>query len=277
MFDAHMHDSAVQRLWMETELRHAIDRGQLTLAYQPILALDTGAIIEVEALVRWNHPERGMIWPQDFIPLAEETGLIFPLGHWVLEEACRQMKQWHREIPELAGVAVGVNVSCSQFARHDTMDSVLRALKDTGLEAPYLKLEITETAIMDNIAPAMAEFKALREIGVQFHLDDFGTGYSSLGYLHQMPIAALKIDRSFVSAIGSDSMGASIVQAIIALAHSLQMQVIAEGVENETQLAQLTRLGCNSAQGYHFAKPLSPEDLVTFARKNARVTAAVMV
>ena len=268
IFHPDMHASAMRRVWMENELRQAIDRKQLSIVYQPILALDTGKMIEVEALLRWQHPEHGMIPPTEFIALAEETGLIFSLGHWVLREACQQMKRWQTEVPELACTAVGVNVSCSQFARRDTREAVVHALKESGLEAKYLKLEITETAVMDKLIPAIAELTALREIGVQFHLDDFGTGYSSLGYLHQMPIEALKIDRSFVTTIGSDRTGTSIVQAIIALAHSMNMRVIAEGVENDLQLTKLTSLGCDYAQGYHFAKPLSPADLVTFARKH---------
>jgi diguanylate cyclase (GGDEF)-like protein len=268
IFHPDMHASAMRRVWMENELRQAIDRKQLSIVYQPILALDTGKMIEVEALLRWQHPEHGMIPPTEFIALAEETGLIFSLGHWVLREACQQMKRWQTEVPELACTAVGVNVSCSQFARRDTREAVVHALKESGLEAKYLKLEITETAVMDKVIPAIAELTALREIGVQFHLDDFGTGYSSLGYLHQMPIEALKIDRSFVTTIGSDRTGTSIVQAIIALAHSMNMRVIAEGVENDLQLTKLTSLGCDYAQGYHFAKPLSPADLVTFARKH---------
>jgi EAL domain-containing protein (putative c-di-GMP-specific phosphodiesterase class I) len=166
---------------------------------------------------------------------------------------------------------VGVNVSCSQFARRGTLDTVRRVLNETGLEARYLRLELTESAVMDNVTAAIAEMIALRNIGVQFHLDDFGTGYSSLGCLHRMPIAALKIDRSFISTMGSDRMSTSIVQAIIALAHSLDMRVIAEGVENEAQRAKLTSLGCDYAQGYHFAKPLSPDDLVTFARKHPTI------
>jgi diguanylate cyclase (GGDEF)-like protein/PAS domain S-box-containing protein len=274
IFHPDMHASAVKRLWMESELRQAIDREELSLVYQPILILETGKLIEVEALLRWKHAEHGMIRPMDFIPLAEESGLIFPLGQWVLKEACRQMKQWHARVPELDGVAIGVNVSCRQFARHGTIEAVKDALKETGLEAKYLKLEITETAVMDNAVTALAELTALRDIGVQFHLDDFGTGYSSLGCLHQMPIEALKIDRSFVGALGSDPTGTSIVQAIIALAHSMDMRVIAEGVENEMHLAKLTSLGCDYAQGYHFAQPLSPDELVTFVREHSNASAA---
>jgi diguanylate cyclase (GGDEF)-like protein/PAS domain S-box-containing protein len=271
IFHPDMHASAMRRLWMESELRHAIDKRQLSLVYQPIFALDTGKMIKVEALVRWQHPERGMIPPADFIALAEEAGLIFALGDWVLQEACRQMKRWQTEVPELACTVVGVNVSCSQFARRGTLDTVRRVLNETGLEARYVRLELTESAVMDNVTAAIAEMTALRDIGVQFHLDDFGTGYSSLGCLHRMPIAALKIDRSFISTMGSDRMSTSIVQAIIALAHSLDMQVIAEGVENEAQRAKLTSLGCDYAQGYHFAGPLSPDDLVTFARKHPTI------
>jgi EAL domain-containing protein (putative c-di-GMP-specific phosphodiesterase class I) len=266
IFHSDMHASAMQRLWMESELRRAIGQRELSLFYQPILALGTQKVIEVEALIRWQHPQRGIILPADFIPLAEESGLIFPLGLWVLNEACRQMTQWHADVPELNDVAVGVNVSSRQFARRGTLDAVLNALKETGLRPQYLKLEITETAVMDQVISAIAELNALRELGVQCHLDDFGTGYSSLGYLHQMPIEALKIDRSFVSGLGSDRTGTSIVQAIIALAHSLNMRVIAEGVENQTQLAKLISLGCDYAQGYLFAKPLSPDDFVTFVR-----------
>ena len=275
VFHPDMRASAVERLWMENELRQAIDRAELSLVYQPIFHLGTGKMIEVEALLRWQHPQRGMILPEDFISIAEETGLIFPLGRWALQQACRQMKQWQTEIPEFAGLSVGVNVSCRQFARRDTLDTVRRVLNETGLEAQYLKLEITETAVIKDAASAIAELTALRDIGVQFHLDDFGTGYSSLGSLHQMPIEALKIDRSFIQDMSSDQMGASIVQAIIALANSLNMQVIAEGVESQAQLANLLRMGCNYAQGYLFAKPLAPADLVAFARKHPGESTAI--
>jgi diguanylate cyclase (GGDEF)-like protein len=268
LFHPDMHASATQRLWMENALRQAIDRAELKLVYQPIFSLATGKMIEVEALLRWRHPQRGNIPPSDFIPLAEETGLIFPLGCWALREACGQVKQWQTDVPELNGLCVGVNVSCRQFARRDTLETVRRALSESELDARYLKLEITETALMQDPNSANDDLTAVREIGVQFHLDDFGTGYSSLGCLHKMPIQALKIDQSFVQAIGSHSMGISIVQAIIDLANSLGMDAIAEGVETPAQLAHLVRLGCKFAQGYHLAKPLAPADLVAFARSN---------
>lgn len=275
VFHPDMHASAVQRLWIENELRHAIARAELSLAYQPILNLKTGKIIEVEALLRWKHAQRGIIHPADFIPVAEETGLIFALGQWAMHEACRQLKQWQMDLPDFAGLSVGVNVSCRQFARGDMLKTVRRVLEETGLEAQYLKLEITETAVIKDLVTAIAELTALRDLGVQCHLDDFGTGYSSLGSLHQMPIAALKIDRSFIEGIGSDRTGSPIVQAIIALANSLDMRVIAEGVENQAQLANLLRLGCNYAQGYHFAKPLTPGDLVTFASNHPGRSTAI--
>jgi EAL domain-containing protein (putative c-di-GMP-specific phosphodiesterase class I) len=212
-----------------------------------------------------------MILPSEFIPLAEETGLILPLGNWALLEACRQMKLWQTQMPQHHDLAVAVNVSGCQFARAEMSSQVVRALADTGLHAGQLKLEITETTIMEIGDSALAKLNTLRDIGVQFHLDDFGTGYSSLSYLHRMPIEALKIDRSFIATFGGDSTGTSIVEGIIALAHSLDIRVIAEGVENQTQLAKLTSLGCDYAQGYLFSKPLSPDDFVEFARKHPSI------
>jgi len=256
VFDPAMHASAMQRLVLENELRRAIEHGELRLAYQPIWSIATGALIEVEALVRWQHPERGTICPNDFIPIAEETGLILPLGSWVLREACRQLKQWQAQFPDLADLAIGVNVSGRQFARLEIVGEVQRVLSETGLHPRYLKLEITETALMENGGPAMEALAALRETGVRFHLDDFGTGYSSLGYLHRMPIDTLKIDRTFVSVMGADQTGKSIVQAIVALAHSMDMRAIAEGVETESQFKYLRDIGCDYAQGFYFARPL---------------------
>jgi len=265
MFDQQMHASAMQRLMMESELRRGIERGELRLLYQPVHSMATGELVEVEALVRWEHPRRGMISPAEFIPLAEETGLILPLGHWVLHEACRQAKLWQTEVPRLRELCVAVNVSGRQFARVEMPAEVAAALAKTGLCARYLKLEITETTIMESGDPAIVELNALREMGVQFHLDDFGTGYSSLGYLHRMPIEALKIDQSFIAGMGEDRTGTSIVQAIVALAKSLDMRVVAEGVENQSQVDFLRGIGCDFAQGYYFARPLTAEELAKFA------------
>jgi diguanylate cyclase (GGDEF)-like protein/PAS domain S-box-containing protein len=265
LFDPQMHDSAMQRLLMESELRQGIERGELRVLYQPVQSLRTGQLVEVEALVRWEHPQRGTLLPADFIPLAEETGLILPLGQWVLHEACRQIKLWQLQLPQLRDLSIAVNVSGRQFARAKMSAEVARVLAATGLEVRHLKLEITETITMGSGDPVAAELNTLHDMGIQFHLDDFGTGYSSLGYLHRMPIDALKIDRSFIAALGGDRTGTSIVQAIVALARALKMRVIAEGVENKSQADFLRHLGCDHAQGYYFSKPLTAEQFVQFA------------
>jgi EAL domain-containing protein (putative c-di-GMP-specific phosphodiesterase class I) len=222
----------------------------------------------VEALLRWTHPTRGLIQPTEFIGLAEETGQIFALGRWVLHEACGQMKRWQIDSAAMAGISVGVNISCRQFARRDTLNTVRQVLSETGLDPRYLRLEITETAVMADVACAKTEIVALREMGVQIDLDDFGTGYSSLGYLHQMPIEAVKIDRSFINAMDAGGHHTPIVQAIIALAHSLQMRVVAEGVETEAHLENLSRLGCDYAQGFLLSMPLMPTEVPAFAEGN---------
>jgi diguanylate cyclase (GGDEF)-like protein len=265
LFDQQMHASAMQRLLMESELRRAIERGELRLLYQPVMSLQTGQLVAAEALVRWEHPQRGSISPADFIPLAEETGLVLPLGQWVLREACRQLRAWQTQVPQLRELAVAVNVSGKQFARAQLPAEIATALEETGLHPRHLKLEITETAIMRTGDPALAELNAVRDMGVQFHLDDFGTGYSSLAYLRRMPIEALKIDRSFVAALGTDRTGTSIVQAIVALASALDMRVVAEGVEHKSQADFLRNLGCDFAQGYFYARPLTAEQFVRFA------------
>jgi diguanylate cyclase (GGDEF)-like protein/PAS domain S-box-containing protein len=269
VFDPQMHATALQRLLLESELRVAIEKNQLRLMYQPVQSLKTGQLVEVEALVRWDHPERGTVSPADFIPLAEETGLIRPIGYWALHQACAQLKQWQSTVPELADLKVAVNVSGHQFGRSVMPDEVDRVLKETGLAPGNLKLEITETTIMDHAGRAMGEMQALRDKGVQFHLDDFGTGYSSLSHLHRMPIAALKIDRSFVAGMAGNKTGTSIVQAIVLLARSLEMQVITEGVEDQTQADFLRGLGCDYAQGYFYSQALTSDELLQFACKHA--------
>jgi diguanylate cyclase (GGDEF)-like protein len=274
LFQPDMHAAAVERLWLENELRQALDRNQLRLVYQPVFNLKTGQIVEVEALMRWDHPDRGEIAPAAFIPLAEETGIIFPLGHWALKTACRQLAQWQAEVPELASLAVAVNVSCRQFARRDTLEIVRTVLAETGLDPKHLKLEITETAVMKDVGRTIEELTALRDSGVQFHLDDFGTGYSSLGQLHRMPIEAVKIDRSFVDGMTSGETGTPIVEAIIALSRSLGVRVIAEGIEDAAQLAKLLRMGCGYGQGYHFARPMSAEQFAMFAHQRQPAAAA---
>ncbi len=265
LFDQQMHASAMQRLLMESELRGAIEHGELRLHYQPVQSLQSGQLIEVEALVRWEHPLRGLLSPADFAPLAEETGLIIPLGRWVLREACRQMREWRTQRPQLRDVAVAVNVSGRQFARAELPAEVARALAESGLDSRHLKLEITETAIMESGDPALAELNAICDMGVAFHLDDFGAGCSSLACLRRMPIAALKIDRSFIAALGNDRSDTSMVEAILALSRAMHLRVVAEGVEHQSQAEFLRQLGCDFAQGYLFARPLTPEQFVRFA------------
>jgi EAL domain-containing protein (putative c-di-GMP-specific phosphodiesterase class I) len=216
--------------------------------------MQSGAIAELEALVRWRHPERGFVSPGDFIPLAEETGLIVPLGAWVLRRACRQLQEWREgggpEVP------VAVNVSPRQFAQATLVDETIAVLRETGVSPRSIKLEITESALMSRAPETLAIMARLRELGVAFYLDDFGTGYSSLGYLPRMPIAALKIDRSFVSSMGADPTARSIVEIVVTLAHGMGMHVVAEGVETKEQLEQLRALRCDYAQGFFLARPM---------------------
>jgi len=267
IYNPDMHARAMRHLAMEGELRQAIDRGQLRLHYQPIHSLTTGKIMEFEALIRWQHPERGLLPPAEFIPMAEETGLIIPVGRWVLRTACRQLAQWDRQEPAMADLSIGVNVSSRQFLSSDLVADVRQALEESALRPQRISLEITESAIMESGAPAMNILPALHALGVHLQLDDFGTGYSSLGYLNQMPIDVLKIDRSFVSRICTAKTGLSLVQAIIALSRSLNMQVIAEGVESEQQVAILTGMGCDYVQGFHFAAALAPDKAMEYWKR----------
>jgi diguanylate cyclase (GGDEF)-like protein/PAS domain S-box-containing protein len=256
LFNSDMHESAVARWRTENELRHAIGNDELVLHYQPIFSVRTGDLTHFEALVRWQHPQRGLLSPGEFVALAEETGLIAPLGLWVVEEACLQLARW-RMTDRLADLPIAVNVSGKQFAQPSFVEDMSRILERTGTDASHLRLEITESALMENGAPAMDVLKRLHEIGLKLHLDDFGTGYSSLSYLHRMPVDALKIDKTFVSTMGSDPASLSIAQTIIALARTLGIQVIAEGVETQAQLDLLRSVGCDAVQGYLFCRPIS--------------------
>jgi diguanylate cyclase (GGDEF)-like protein len=267
IYDPEMHVAAVKRLSMEVELRQAIEREQLRLHYQPIHSLTSGKIVEFEALVRWEHPQRGRIAPGEFIPLAEETGMIIPMGLWVLREACRQMMRWGPQAAGMEHVRVGVNVSGRQFARPEMISEIGQVLRETGLAAGRLCVEITESTIMEHGAPMLDALQNLSEMGVRLHLDDFGTGYSSMGYLNQMPIDVLKIDRTFVNKISGGTTGRPIVQAIIALAKSLHMEVIAEGVESEAVMSILTGMGCDCVQGYYLSQPLPAERALDYWRR----------
>jgi EAL domain-containing protein (putative c-di-GMP-specific phosphodiesterase class I) len=260
VFDQTMHAQALSRLQLETDLRLAIENQALTLYYQPIVCLQTGTLAGFEALVRWRHPTRGLIAPGHFIPVAEETGLIVPIGFWVLQEACRQLRDWQVEPAwRDAGLTLSVNLSAKQFSQPQLVETIDRILEETKLDGGHLKLEITESAIVDNAEMAVAILQQLKARRVQLSIDDFGTGYSSLSYLQQFPVDTLKIDRAFVSRIGRTDEDLKILRAIVALAHSLGMRAIAEGIETPRQLAYLKELGCEFGQGYFFARPLDIE------------------
>ena len=254
-FDATMHERAVELLLLETDLRRALERKELRLHYQPVVSLTTGFISGAEALIRWNHPERGLVPPSAFIPLAEETGLILPIGAWVLREACRQMKDWQDRL-SVPTLEIGVNLSSKQFQLPGLVAEVATVLRETGLSPRCLRLEVTESLLMDQHPSVADTMTGLRAMGVRIDLDDFGTGYSSLSYLHQFPIDTLKIDRSFVARMGVTEEGVEIVNTILSLAQSLDMEVVAEGVETAEQLQLLRGLHCTYAQGYHLSRPI---------------------
>jgi diguanylate cyclase (GGDEF)-like protein/PAS domain S-box-containing protein len=267
VFDAEMRARAVRRLETERELRHALDRNELELHYQPVVALGSGEIVGLEALVRWNHPERGLLDPGEFVPIAEDSGLIEPIGRWVQETACRQALGWHDLRPDQRPLDISVNLSARQVAHRELADSVREILAGTGLDSVNLRLEITESVLVEESASATATLEALSELGVRLVLDDFGTGYSSLAYLNRFPFDALKIDRSFVEGLGVEQERTAIVEAVIGMARALSLDAIAEGVENEAQLSELRRLGCDYAQGHLFSRPLAPEKVTRLLRE----------
>jgi diguanylate cyclase (GGDEF)-like protein/PAS domain S-box-containing protein len=256
MFDEEMHELAVNLLQMETDLRRAHERNEFIIEYQPIVSLTDFRVCGFEALVRWQHPERGLISPLDFIPVAEEGGQILQIGQWVLKQACADMRGWQDRFPSDTPLYVTVNLSAKQFTQSDLIDQVKECLRETGLDPNNLKLEITESVVMDNIETATAMLVQLRALGVRLSIDDFGTGYSSLSYLHRFPIDTLKIDRSFVTRIVNDKENIEIVRTILMLAENLGMDVVAEGVETQEQMALLRQLSCSSGQGYFFSKPM---------------------
>ena len=261
LFDQNMRARAMQRLKTEMELGRAIDLGELRLHYQPVVHIDDGRIASVEALVRWQHPQKGLLAPASFIPVAEETGLIGPLGAWVLGEACRQLAHWRATTPGGADLTIAVNLSARQLALPDFEDTVRRVLFESGVQGSSLTLEITESVLMEAAPPTISVLDALRELGVRLAIDDFGTGYSSLGYLKRFELDALKVDQSFVRGLGSDPEDSAIVAAVVSLARALRLSVVAEGVERADQLQQLRWLGCGLAQGFFLAPPLEAEAL----------------
>ena len=254
---------AAHRLTLEIALRRALERGEFVLHYQPKVTPTTGAIVGVEGLVRWAHPERGIVPPGEFIPVLEETGMILPLGAWVIEEAARQGRVWQARYPGHPPLSICVNLSARQFRHPDLFAQVAQTLRDSGLAPGSFALELTESLLMETGAATLATLHELKGLGIQLAIDDFGTGYSSLRYLQHFPVHALKIDRSFVADVGSDRHVHGIVRAIVALAHTLELEVVAEGVETAAQLAQVRALGCDLVQGYYFARPQSAAALTT--------------
>ena len=259
VFDPSMQASVMALLKLEADLRLAIEREEFCLHYQPIVSLENNRITGFEALVRWWHPERGLVFPDEFIPVAEETGLIVPIGKWVLREACRQVRTWQDAARDNMPLSVSVNLSGKEFSQTGLIAQVSNVLEETGLAARSLELEITESAVMENSKSASAMLGQLKGLGVKLQIDDFGTGYSSLSNLHNFPVDVLKIDRSFVMRMAPGNKSSEIVQTIVQLAHILGMEVTAEGVETAEQLAQLRALRCEYGQGYHFSKPVDGE------------------
>ena len=257
-YDPTMQEAIQTKTTMENELHMAILHHQLTLFYQPQVD-SKGSIVGLEALVRWNHPLKGLVAPNDFIPIAEETGLIIPLGQWVFREACKQIKLWEKKF--ISQMKMSVNVSVKQFQEENFYTMIAETLYDVGVSGSLLKLELTESIIVNNVQASIAKIEAIRSLGIGFSLDDFGTGYSSLSYLKRLPLDELKIDQSFVRDIISDSNDAMLVRTIIDVAHNFDLHVIAEGVENEEQLSFLKESGCKMFQGYLFGKPMPHEEI----------------
>jgi diguanylate cyclase (GGDEF)-like protein/PAS domain S-box-containing protein len=256
IFDKGMHAQASKLLQLETDLRRAVEREEFSIFYQPILSLESGGLRGFEALVRWRDPQGTFISPVDFIPLAEETGMIVQIGEYVLREACRQMQRWHLTLPSDPPLFISVNLSVKQFSQPDLVEKIAGILEETKLDPKTLKLEITESAVMENVETATGLLTRLRSLGLQISMDDFGTGYSSLSHLRRFPIDTLKIDRSFVTQMAEDNDSAEIVRTIVGLAQNLGMDVVAEGIETPDQFLTLKTLGCEYGQGYFFSKPL---------------------
>jgi len=256
IFDPQMREQALRLMQLETDLRRALSREEFVLYYQPIISFESGRLAGFEALIRWNHPQKGFVGPGEFIPIAEDNGMINPIGRWVLYEACRQMREWQRSHVGGLPLTISVNLSGKQFSQPNLIETIAGILKDTDLPASFLKLEITETVIMENADSAAEMLNELKALGSQLAIDDFGTGYSSFSHLHRFPIDTLKIDRAFVSRMDVSLESSEIVRTILTLAHNLKMSVVAEGVETSNQIKQLRNLGCEYGQGYFIHRPM---------------------
>jgi len=267
-----LNSNSRQRLSVESDLRKALERSEMRLFYQPKYCVKSGRLSGAEALLRWQHPERGVVGPQEFIPIAEESGLIVALGDWVLHESCRQIKAW--QSAGLTTPRVAVNVSSHQFRQHRLAETVQHALEANGVDAQYLTLEITESVIMENVQQNLDELSKIKATGVKLSIDDFGTGYSSLNYLMRFPLDELKIDRSFLSTLDEAGNNGLLVVAVIAIARSLNLNVVAEGVETAQQLAFLKAQGCNECQGFLLSKPVSADDFAVMLRGAPQLVAA---
>ncbi len=255
-----MHVRVVKLLQMQNDLRAAIEREELVVEYQPIVSLETFRVTGFEALARWRHPEHGLINPGQFIPIAEETGLIVPIGQWILRKACMQLRQWQDSQPTETRLTMSVNLSGKQFAQPNLIQEIERVLEETNIDPRSLWLEITESVVVENVEAASEICKRLRRLGVGLSIDDFGTGYSSLSSLHSFPISTLKIDGSFVSRMNGDNENTEIIRTIMSLAGNLGMDVIAEGVETLEQITKLRTLGCEKGQGFFFSRPMPATD-----------------
>jgi EAL domain-containing protein (putative c-di-GMP-specific phosphodiesterase class I) len=252
VFDRRLHDAAIERIELEHDLQRALERGEFFLHYQPLVELSSGRLFGVEALVRWLHPERGVVSPEQFIPLAEETGLVVPLGRWILRQACRQAAHWHRRQGELV---LSVNLSGTQLGQPDIVDEVVHAIDDARLDPRRLILEITETVLLHDTRETMEKLGALRARGIRLAVDDFGTGYSSLQYLSGFPVDILKIAKPFVDGLRGSADGTPLARAIVGLGESFSVAIVGEGIEFAQQREHLIELGCELGQGYLFAPP----------------------
>jgi EAL domain-containing protein (putative c-di-GMP-specific phosphodiesterase class I) len=259
IFDPVLHAGALAQVHLESRLKVAVERSELLLHYQPVVSLQTGELTGFEALVRWNDPDRGLVPPYEFIPVAEETGLIVHMGWWILEEGCRQLKDWQKRFPRDVPLAMGINISPKQLEQPELVAHIDAQLAKFGLPPETLHVEITESSLMKNVDESGAVLQQIWDRSVRLHIDDFGTGYSSLSYLCRLPIHTLKIDRSFVDRMMEGDSDLEIVKTIVRLANNLGLSIIAEGVETEDQLKRLVELGCDEAQGYLFSRPLDSE------------------
>ena len=270
-FTPSMQRQTIERQQLEQDLRQALQRNELELFYQPVVNAESGKVCSLEALIRWNHPKKGRVPPDLFIPLAEDSGLIGPIGEWVVTQACNQLSQWHRY--GYKHLSVAINLSSRQRELGLETGFLEQVLKDTGLKGESVTLEITESLLMRDTEESVKWLSQFKELGVKLSVDDFGTGYSSLSYLKRFPVDVLKIDRSFVSDLPQDSDSATLVRTIIGMANSLNLGLVAEGVESEDQVAFLTAEGCNVLQGYYYARPMPVSELDIFLEKDSKVTA----